>query len=298
MDDPLNQSLAGGLLGPGAGAYVEQGARELARRGAAVRLLLSQRRLPPTPWDEPTIEWFLAQLSVMDSNNFTGSVGVGEREGRIGCGLVRRRNYGFGHGVGRSGDIEATQPKAGGSSLLYKLANRLALHAVQSCGITRAASALVLPLATGMSLSLVLSTLKAGRPGAAAHARFVVWPRIDQKACFKAMLTAGCVPVVVENLRGRRGDNSGSGDSHSHGAGVDSGDDELTTDLAGIEAAIHACGGPSFIVAVMTTSSCFAPRGCDDLAGVAALCARLDVPHLINNAYGLQSSKLCHEVCV
>ena len=175
---------------------MEQGARELHRRSGMVRALLAHRRLPLIGWDEPTLEWFLAQCSFMDSNNFGESVGVGEREGRVAAPLVRRRNFGFGHGIGRSGDIEATQPKAGGSSLVYKLTNRLALHAVQLCGIPRAASALVLPLATGMTLALVLSTLKAGRPPG-AHA--VLWPRIDQKACFKAILTAGCTPVVVQN---------------------------------------------------------------------------------------------------
>jgi O-phospho-L-seryl-tRNASec:L-selenocysteinyl-tRNA synthase len=47
----------------------------------------------------------------MDSNNFVGSVGVGEREGRVASGLVARRHYGLAHGIGRSGDLTAEQPK-------------------------------------------------------------------------------------------------------------------------------------------------------------------------------------------
>lgn len=47
----------------------------------------------------------------MDSNNFLNSVGVGEREARVASGLVARRHFGLAHGIGRSGDIAAEQPK-------------------------------------------------------------------------------------------------------------------------------------------------------------------------------------------
>lgn len=39
----------------------------------------------------------------MDSNNFPGHVGVGEREARVASPLVARRHYRLAHGVGRSG---------------------------------------------------------------------------------------------------------------------------------------------------------------------------------------------------
>jgi len=53
----------------------------------------------------------LQDLAAMDSNNFLGSAGVGEREARVACPLVARRHYGLAHGIGRSGDIAAPQPK-------------------------------------------------------------------------------------------------------------------------------------------------------------------------------------------
>ncbi len=53
----------------------------------------------------------MQDVSLMDSNNFVGSVGVGEREGRVASGLVARRHYGLAHGIGRSGDLTAEQPK-------------------------------------------------------------------------------------------------------------------------------------------------------------------------------------------
>ena len=49
----------------------------------------------------------LNNLAVMDSNNFAGNAGVGEREARIFSKLVAKKNYGLGHGIGRSGDVNA-----------------------------------------------------------------------------------------------------------------------------------------------------------------------------------------------
>lgn len=46
---------------------------------------------------------------------------------------------------------------------------------------------MLIPVATGMALLLVLLTLKQRRP----KAKYVVWPRIDQKSCFKSMISAG-----------------------------------------------------------------------------------------------------------
>lgn len=85
----------------------------------------------------------------MDSNNFLGNIGVGEREGRVASGLVRRRHWGLAHGIGRSGDIAAEQPKAAGSSLLAKLANLLAADALKEAGLLDLGACTVLPVATG-----------------------------------------------------------------------------------------------------------------------------------------------------
>ena len=45
----------------------------------------------------------------------------------------------------------------------------------------------LIPVATGMAMMLVLLTLKQLRP----KAKYVLWPRIDQKSCFKCMVSAG-----------------------------------------------------------------------------------------------------------
>lgn len=54
-------------------------------------------------------------------------------------------------------------------------------------GARSVASCFVVPMATGMSLTLCFLTLRHRRP----TARYIIWPRIDQKSCFKAMITAG-----------------------------------------------------------------------------------------------------------
>jgi O-phospho-L-seryl-tRNASec:L-selenocysteinyl-tRNA synthase len=52
--------------------------------------------------------------------------------------------------------------------------------------------------------------------------------------------------------------------------------------------------GSNNIVCVLSTTSCFAPRASDSLEQIAVLCSRYNIPHLVNNAYGLQSARLMH----
>lgn len=89
----------------------------------------------------------------MDSNNYSKSAGLGEREGRIFSSLVAKRNYGFSHGLGRSGDITELQPKAIGSSIVNKLTNELLLDVLKISGLSFVKSCFLVPMATGMSLT-------------------------------------------------------------------------------------------------------------------------------------------------
>lgn len=70
-------------------------------------------------------------------------------------------------------------------------------------------------------------------------------------------------------------------------------DDELKTDLTGLELQMTTLGSNN-IVCVLSTTSCFAPRASDSLEEIAVLCSRYNIPHLVNNAYGLQSARLMH----
>ncbi|KAK1346011.1 hypothetical protein QTO34_008480 [Cnephaeus nilssonii] len=261
------ESFAAGerLVSP---AYVRQGCEARRTHEHLIRLLLEQGKCPEDGWDESTLELFLHELAIMDSNNFLGNCGVGEREGRVASALVARRHYRFIHGIGRSGDISAVQPKAAGSSLLNKITNSLVLDIIKMAGVHSVTNCFVVPMATGMSLTLCFLTLRHKRP----KAKYIIWPRIDQKSCFKSMITAGFEPVVIENvLEG----------------------DELRTDLKAVEAKIQELGSDN-VLCVHSTTSCFAPRVPDRLEELALICASYGVPHIVNNAYGLQSSKCMH----
>ncbi|KAJ8317506.1 hypothetical protein KUTeg_005410 [Tegillarca granosa] len=149
-----------------------------------------------------------------------------------------------------------------------KLTNCLVLDIIKLSGIQSVKSCFVVPMATGMSLVLCMLTFRLNRP----KARYIIWPRIDQKTCIKSIITAGFEAVVIENLLEG---------------------DELRTDVEAIKKKIDELGSDN-ILCVMTTTSCFAPRCPDRLEEVGKLCKDKDIPHLVNNAYGLQCSKCTH----
>ena len=158
--------------------------------------------------------------------------------------------------------------QAAGSSLLVKLTNILTKHALMVAGMLDVKAVTVLPVATGMAITLTLLAMKAARPKAA---RYVLWPRIDQKTCLKAVVSAGLEPVVIQNLL----------------CG-----DQLSTDMDAIVAQVEQLGADN-IVCVVSTTSCFAPRGADKVVEIAKLCTTTGIGHIINNAYGVQSAALC-----
>ncbi|GMF42962.1 unnamed protein product [Phytophthora fragariaefolia] len=233
--------------------YVQQGLDAVRGREKLVTALLAQRRLPDDGWDDASVELLLHTLAAMDSNNFRGSAGAGEREARVFSPLVARRHFYLAHGVGRSGDVAAVQPKAAGSSLMVQMANALAKDVLRLAGMRAVQAALVLPVATGMSLTLVLLQLKEAKP----NARHVIWPRIDQKSCFKAIVAAGLTPLVLANVLVDESDGRPGG--------------FLQTDLAGMAVLMETFGSDD-VLAVMSTTSCFAPRAYDRVQEIAQLC--------------------------
>lgn len=247
--------------------YLAQGSDSLRARTNLIKTLISERRLPMHGWNDQSIEYFLHQLSIMDSNNFLHNSGLGEREGRVYSALVRNRHFGFAHGIGRSGDISQVQPKAAGSSVIYKLVNYMLLHVLHICGLTSLQRCLLVPMATGMTLALCMQAVR--KPGR----KYVIWSRIDQKSCFKAIAAAGLVPLVVETtLVG----------------------DGLETDVATMRALMTQYGPE--VACVLSTTSCFTPRCPDKIDEIASLCQEFDIPHVINNAYGLQCARIARMI--
>jgi len=249
-------------------AYVKQGKEATSIREAKLARLLDQGKLPEKGWTDLEIELTLRELSFMDSNNFGSNCGLGEREARIHSNLVRSRHFGLGHGIGRSGDICEVQPKAAGSSIINKLTNSMILDTLKLAGVSRVKQAFLVPTATGMALTLSMLYLRRKRP----KARYVIWSRIDQKSCFKSILTAGFEPIIIQLKRVN---------------------DELQTDVEAIRLKVAELGCES-ILCIFSTTSCFAPRAHDNLPEIAKICRQYDIPHIVNNAYGVQSSKCCY----
>lgn len=302
----------------------------LEARNADERLLhsiVAQRRMPEFGVRPQLIEHLLSQFSLMDSNNFVHHCGGGEREGRVFSNLVSARHRFMTHGIGRSGDITADQPKAAGSSLMSRLANVMVTDALRVAGWTRSLQkAIVVPMCTGMSLALVLRGVfqHYKRP---ATAKFVVWPRIDQKTCVKCIAVAGFEVAMVPLRRApppKHPSKQRHHDASRHGGGGVLPDDKrqqqqghhagggeeppvaehsaayaeeeegrggifLQSHPDDVRAAIARVGGPDYVVCVMTTTSCFAPRLPDDVLSMGRVCHEHGLPHVVNNAYGVQS---------
>lgn len=146
----------------------------------------------------------------------------------------------------------------------------MSIDFIQTCGISEVKDGLVLPLATGMSISLCLLSLRQQRP----EAQCVIWFRVDQKTCLKSILTCGLKPIIIQpRIQG----------------------DELATDLDALRSILQTTPASS-ILCIIPTTSVFAPRLPDDIIGVSKLAKEFEIPVLVNNAYGLQSSVICKAI--
>ncbi|CAL6325024.1 unnamed protein product [Bathycoccus prasinos] len=278
VNNDANQRLCESLVST---SYVRQADEASKRQTKLFSQLVSNRKLPTDGWNEQVIESFLLELSQLDSNNFLDNCGVGEREGRVYSKLVQRRNFGLHHGIGRSGDVSADQPKAIGSSIIAKLANILVADAMKISGLQSidSTTTLLLPLCTGMSLCSVFNALRAHHreeQNAKEEERqnTILWTRLDQKTCIKSILASGYDVCVVDPILEK---------------------DELITNLQALEKELSA-EDTKKIACVVSSTSCFAPRASDDVEAIAKLCQKYNVAHVINNAYGVQSRKLCGKI--
>lgn len=273
--------------------YIRLGKQNLLTSEKKIKTLIKDQSLPQdyqNEWSDEEVRYFLNQLSFLDSNNFSKNIGLGEREGRVFSNLVKQRNLSFSHGIGRSGTINAIQPKAAGSSLILQLCNKMALQALKLAGARLTKKCMVLPLCTGMSLALALRALGFQKEQELEKKKkenkdkifpdspkYVIWSRIDQKTCLKCIYSAGFKPIVVDQ---KIATNKKTNETM----------DYLVTDTNGIEESIKKIGADN-IVCVLSTTSCFSPRSPDNVLEISKICERLNVPHLINNAYGVQCMK-------
>ncbi len=228
-----------------------------------IRVLLEQRRIPEDGWNDEEVRLLLKLLSMMDTDKDPDAARVGEREGRAASPLVAELAAGFCHGVGRSGDVVAPQPKAPGGSAMYALANTLASDAIRRFGAPNLRHAAVLPLSTGMSIALALAALK-------KDGRHVVYPRVDHRSPIKGVELVGLKVKFVEGVV--------EGDAVR--VPVDDVVEAVDRDTA----------------AIISTTTFFPPREPDYVKEIAKAARDLGVPHIVNNAYGVQSREIMRMV--
>jgi O-phospho-L-seryl-tRNASec:L-selenocysteinyl-tRNA synthase len=242
-------------------SILDRGLTVLGTESEPIKLLFEQRRMPQEGWKDSQIEALLNLLAAMDSDKDSKAAFLGEREGRVACPAVSKLAAGFHHGVGRSGELTEAQPKAAGASLMYYFANKLATDALKRFGASNIKKAVVFPVATGMTLALALCAARNQTGG-----KEVVYPRVDLASPLKAIGLAGLKERIVEG--------------RVCGDGVNVPAEE-------IEKAVN-----ENTAAIMSTTTFFAPREPDKIKEIAKIAAEKNVPHIINNAFGVQSREI------
>ncbi|MHA1611136.1 MAG: O-phosphoseryl-tRNA(Sec) selenium transferase [Promethearchaeota archaeon] len=236
--------------------------------------LLEQRSLPEDPWDESKIKQFLNLLNYLDSDKDPGSIRIGEREGRISTPYLGELCANFHHGVGRSGNLTAAQPKAAGASLMQNLTNKLVLSLIKSVGIPNLKAALTVPMGTGMSIALALRGCF-NHYGVDLHKNpDILMTQVDHNSPRKGIEFIG---GQIQIIPGKFGKN------HFAEEGVFVDMEELNR--------VYEANRDS-VSAIVTNSAFFAPRVPDDLKSIAKFAKEHNLIHVINNAYGIQSKEL------
>jgi len=229
-----------------------------------LKILLEQKSVPKKPWSDEQIEFFILILSQMDTDKDSEAARVGEREARISSKIHLKTSAGFCHGVGRSGFLTAPQPKAPGGSMMYEITNYLARNFFKNFGLPNIKDAIVMPLCTGMSLSLCLSALKPDwNDESLINKRVVLVPQIDHKSILKSLDLIGIKPKVVEGrIFG----------------------DAVRVPIEDIKSKLD-----EDCFAIISITSFFPPREHDDLKEISKFAKEKNLVHVIINAYGVQS---------
>lgn len=229
-----------------------------------IKILFEQKALPEEPWNQEQISYLLKTLSSMDTDKDDNAARVGEREARIASKINLKLSAGFCHGIGRSGFLTAPQPKAPGGSIMYDTSNYIARDFLRKFGLPNIKKAIVVPIATGMSLALCLSAF---RPDWSdknlAHKRKILVPRVDHNSLLKAIKFVGITPKII--------DGKVFGDSVR--VPFEDIQDALDDDCFGI----------------ISLTSFFPPREHDNLKKISKFARENDLCHIIINAYGVQS---------
>ena len=230
-----------------------------------IKRLFEHRKIPEDGWDDEIIEFLLKIFTFMDTDKDPKAIRVGEREARTSSSLVADLSSGFCHGVGRRGKVSTAQPKAPGSSIMYKLANILALDALNKFGLPNVKSTIVFPFSTGMAVGLTCAAARNKK-----NKNKILFPRLDHNSPLKGMDLVGVKPKIIPST-------------------LDG--DAVRINPDDIEKAID-----DEILGILSTTTFFPPRECDDVKKIAKIAKDNDLYHIINNAYGAQSKILMKKI--
>ena len=231
-----------------------------------LKVLFEQKGVPLEPWTDEQIKFLLLTLSNMDTDKDDNASRVGEREARIASKLQLKTSAGFCHGIGRSGFLTAPQPKASGGSILYELSNYLARNCLKNFGLPNIEKAIVVPISTGMSLSLSLGALRPDRDNDKLNfKRTVLVPQIDHKSILKAIDLVGFKTKIIEGK--------------IFGDAVRIPIEDIKTKM------------DKDCFAVISITSFFPPREHDDIKEISKFAQENNLVHIVINAYGVQSPK-------
>lgn len=273
--------------------------------------LFNQMKPPENGWTDEQIHFLLEILAHMDSNNDPGAYRIGEREARISTPMLYNLSGGFIHGIGRSGDIKASQPKATGASIMNKLSDSMVTFFLKDMGLENISGSIVVPLSTGMSIMLTLrglySVLKNEKSGTEnleiGKKHKIIFPRMDHKSPIKGIELSGFERISIETQLGKKyweylsnleKDDKIENSEHkrnlygnikkkiqfieTHGL------DAVYVPVEDIEKAVD-----DETLAILSTTSFFPPRAPDNIKEIAKLAQKHEIIHVINNAYGVQS---------
>ena len=230
-----------------------------------IKRLFEHRKVPEEGWDDRIIEFLLKILNLMDTDKDPKAIRVGEREARTSSPLVTELASGYCHGIGRSGKVSAAQPKAPGSSIMYQLANKLALDTLNKFGLPNVKSAIVFPFSTGMAVGLAVAAARKKKNKA-----IMLYPRLDHDSPLKGMDLVGVKSKIIRStLEG----------------------DAVRINPEDVEKEID-----DQVLGILTTTTFFPPRECDDVKKIAKIAKDNDLFHIINNAYGAQSKIIMKKI--
>ncbi len=230
-----------------------------------IHIFWEQRKIPDDGWSDETIELCLKLFAWMDTDKDPKGARIGEREARVASPLLSKLAFGFNHGIGRSGDIGAPQPKAPGTSIMYQMTNRLALQALNKFGAPNLKSAIVVPLSTGMSIGLTFAAIRKK-----SKKKIVLYSRIDHTSPIKGLELAGLEPQIVEGI--------------------------LVNDSVQVEPDTIKQNINDNTIGILSTTTFFPPRESDNVKEIAKIAEESDVYHVINNAYGIQSREIMKKI--